>query len=106
MNNLKLVMFLCILIQGCSSNSNEPINQPVSAIPVFEAGPLATLPSEQAINPDVDGESRLQIDANDVIYDNGESVEGAEKVQAESGGSMKSVSENTDYLPKPPSYWM
>lgn len=106
MDNVKLIMLLCILTQGCSSGSHEQINQPVSAIPAFEAAPLATQPAEQVINSAVDGEARLQIDANDVIYDDGESVESAEKGQAETGGSMKSVSENTDYLPKPPSYWM
>jgi hypothetical protein len=106
MNNLKLIMFLCILNQGCSSGSHEQINQPVSAIHALEAAPLATLSSEQTINPDIDGAPRLQIDADEVIYENGESVEEAEKGQAESDGSIESASDNTDFLPKPPSYWM
>ncbi|MGK0273525.1 MAG: hypothetical protein ACI88H_004206 [Cocleimonas sp.] len=101
MNKLKLIMFLCILTQGCSLGSHEQINQPVSAIYALEAAPLATLSSEQIINPDIDGASRLQIDADEVIYENGESVE-----EAESDGSIESASDNTDFLPKPPSYWM
>jgi hypothetical protein len=103
MKHIKLILLLVLLNQGCSSDSREQINQPVSAISALEA---ATLSNEQTINPGIDGAPRLQIGADEVIYENSESVEGSEKGQTESGSSVGSASDNTDYLPKPPSYWM
>lgn len=104
--------------QGCSTNTNQPINQPSSAIknltPATVIDATATQPihtidiSEEKL--DTTDLSNQQINASDVIYEDGktlgEPTPGTEVPQEIESSEIKNMSDTDDFIPKPKSYWM
>ncbi|QUM79452.1 hypothetical protein HWV01_03595 [Moritella sp. 5] len=116
MKHLKLIIFLCLLNQGCSFHSNLPMNQPVN-LPMNQSmsqiQTLAPATVEDAIEDQpisVDGLGSQQINPSDIVYDDGKKLEEpkkeAEPVQKDANGDIKNMSDTSDFMPKPKSYWM
>lgn len=97
MKHFIFIIFLCLLSQGCSTKSNLPINQPRSSIQAFSPAVIEDATADQPIS--VDDLDNQQINASAVVDENGKQLE-------EQSGEMKNMSDTTDFLPKPRSYWM
>jgi len=73
MRFIPLIIFICLLSQGCSTKSNLPINQPSSSIPSFAPATIEDATVEQAIS--LDDLDKPQIEASDVVDAQGEQLE-------------------------------
>ncbi|MCJ8348029.1 hypothetical protein [Moritella sp.] len=97
MRYLPLIIFICLLSQGCSTKSNLPINRPTSTIQALALATIEDAKEDQPIS--VDGLDKLQIDASDVVDESVKQLE-------DPSGEMKNMSDTIDFMPKPRSYWM
>ena len=102
MRYLPLILFICLLNQGCSTKSNLPINQPTSTIQALALATIEDATAEQPIS--VDDLDKPPIDASDVVDAQGDKLE--QPKTEELSGEMKNMSDTIDFMPKPRSYWM
>ncbi|WP_198439330.1 hypothetical protein, partial [Moritella sp. F3] len=92
----------CLLNQGCSTNSNLPINQPRSNIQSFAPASVEDATEDQPIS--VDDLDKPQIDTSDVVDGKGEKLE--EPKTEEQSGEIKNMSDTSDFMPEQRTYWM
>ena len=97
MKSLKLIIGLCLLNQGCSTNHNQPINQPTSTIQTLAPAAIEDATAEQPIS--VDDLDKQPMDASAVVDESGKQLE-------EQSSEMKNMSDTSDFMPEPRSYWM
>ena len=92
MRYLPLIIFICLLSQGCSTKSNLPINRPTSTM--------------QSLAPKAieDATENQPIDASAIVDEKGKRLE--EPKTEDPSGEMKNMSDTIDFMPKPRSYWM
>ena len=102
MKQLKLIIFLCLLTQGCSTNNNLPINQPTSNIQSFAPAAIEDATADQPIS--VDDLDKPQIDASDVVDAKGDKLE--EPKAEEQSGEIRNMSDTSDFMPEQRTYWM
>ncbi|WP_392340517.1 hypothetical protein [Moritella marina] len=102
MNKLKIIILLCLLNQGCSTNSNLPMNQPTSNIQSFAPASVEDVTADQSIS--VDDLDKPQIDTSDVIDEKGEKLE--QPKTEEQSGEIKNMSDTSDFMPEQRTYWM
>ena len=108
MKHLKLILFLCLLNQGCSTNSNLPMNQPRSHIQTS----MPTTIEE----PNVGALGSQQVEPSDIIYDDGKKLEEPKEEskkeltkkqkQENAEGVIRNMSDTSDFMPEQKSYWM
>ncbi|QUM77800.1 hypothetical protein HWV00_17090 [Moritella sp. 24] len=102
MKHLKLIIFLCLLNQGCSTKNNLPINQPPSNIQSFAPASVEDATVDQPIS--VDDLDTPQIDASDIVDEKGEKLE--EPKTEEQSGEIRNMSDTSDFMPEQRTYWM
>jgi len=102
MRYLPLIIFLCLLNQGCSTKNNLPINQPVSNIQSLAPASVEDATIDQPIS--VNDLDKPQINASDVVDAKGEKFEEPEVV--EESGEMRNMSDTSDFMPEQRTYWM
>lgn len=102
MRYLPLIIFLCLLNQGCSTKNNLPINQPVSNIRSLAPASVEDATIDQPIN--VDDLDKPQINASDVVDAKGEKLE--DPKTEEPSGEMRNMSDTSDFMPEQRTYWM
>ena len=102
MKQLKLIIFICLLNQGCSTYSNQPINQPASNIQSFTPAAIEDVTVDQPIS--VDDLDTPLIDASDVVDAKGNKL--AQPKTEEFDSDMRNMSDTSDFMPKAKSYWM
>ncbi|SQD80202.1 hypothetical protein [Moritella yayanosii] len=102
MRYIPLIIFICLLNQGCSTNYNQPINQPTSTIQALAPAAIEDATADQPIS--VDDLDKQQIDASDVVDVKGHKLE--QPTTEALSGEMKNMSDTIDFMPKPRSYWM
>ncbi|MDX2318987.1 MAG: hypothetical protein QNK26_00115 [Moritella sp.] len=103
MNKLKIIMLLCLMSQGCSTNSNLPMNQPVSNIQGLAAAPVEDATQYQPIS--VDDLDNKTLETKDEVLEEPKQAD-AEPKQDVTNGEIKNMSNVNDFMPKPQSYWM
>ena len=110
MKHLKLIIFLCLLNQGCTTNSNLPMNQPRSHIQTLAPTTIEEPIEDQPIS--IDGLGSQQIDTSDIVYDDGKKLEEPKKEstkkpkQENAEGEIRNMSDTSDFMPEQKSYWM
>ncbi|MBL1417715.1 MAG: hypothetical protein COB27_012670 [Moritella sp.] len=102
MRYIPLIIFICLLNQGCSTNSNLPINQPTSTIQALAPAAIEDATEDQPIS--VDDLNKPHIHTSDVVDAKGNKLE--EPKTEVLSGEMKNMSDTIDFMPKPRSYWM
>ena len=102
MKHLKLVIFLCLLNQGCSTHSNLPMNQPRSHIQTLAPAIIEDATEDQPIS--VDDLDKPQIDISDVVNEQGKRLE--EPKQGNANGEIRNMSDTSDFTPEQRTYWM
>ena len=102
MKQLKLIIFLCLLTQGCSTNNSLPINQPTSNIQSFAPASVEDATEDQAIS--LDDLDTPPIDAGDVVDEKGNKLE--EPKTEEQSGEIRNMSDTSDFMPEQRTYWM
>ncbi|EDM67567.1 hypothetical protein PE36_05778 [Moritella sp. PE36] len=102
MRYIPLIIFICLLNQGCSTNYNLPINQPTSTIQALAPAAIEDATEVQPIS--VDDFDEPQIHTSDVVDAKGNKLE--EPKTEELSGELKNMSDAIDFMPKPRSYWM
>jgi len=102
MKNFIFIIFLCLLSQGCTTNSNLPINQPRSHIQTLAPATVEDATEDQPIS--VDDSDKPNIDISDVVNEQGEKLE--EPKQNNADGEIRNMSDTSDFMPEQKSYWL
>jgi len=99
------IIFICLLNQGCSTKNSLPINNPTGNIQAIAPAAVEDATQAQPIAPEISDSINQPIDANDVVFDNGKQLEAPKQTQDDSS-EMKNMSDTSDFMPEPRSYWM
>ncbi|WP_017221126.1 hypothetical protein [Moritella dasanensis] len=100
MRFLPLIIFICLLNQGCSTNANLPMNQPSSNIQSFAPASIEDATAEQPISVD-----DLDIDKQKTETETKDEVLEEPKT-GNVDGDIKNMSDTSDFMPEQKSYWM
>jgi len=102
MKNFIFIIFLCLLSQGCTTNSNLPINQPRSHIQTLAPATVEDATKDQPIS--VDDLDKPKVDISDVVNEQGKKLE--EPKQGNADGEIRNMSDTSDFTPEQRTYWM
>ncbi|PKH05236.1 hypothetical protein [Moritella sp. Urea-trap-13] len=98
MRFLPLIIFICLLNQGCSNNSNLPMNQPSSNIQNFAPASIEDATADQPISVDDLDKKENKTETKDEVLE--------EPKLNDADGAIRNMSDTSDFMPEAKSYWM
>ncbi|MFT7682283.1 MAG: hypothetical protein ACI935_001754 [Moritella dasanensis] len=102
MRFLPLIIFICLLNQGCSNNTNSnlPMNRPSSNIQNFAPASIEDATADQPISvDDLDTNiDKQKTEPKDEVLE--------EPKLNDADGAIRNMSDTSDFMPEEKSYWM